>query len=357
MAEFSVLFRKKNEDDSGSDVPSCSRRRLVFYENSSDDEQVKRYPSKSETKTLQKPSVNKISNLKSEYRHHGLPRCPVCREILESKVQKVFNMPASSDVYFPFLDTGEHEVGKMPTKVKICYPCYEHLLYQWREYNMLQIPHKKRKYHDRQGILIKSTNEFRKEIEKRSLNEISESAIENEVRGINRKLDEKKENELRKREEELLRRERELLFKEEQHRRNANTKHNKENLDNSLNSISSLTLQNDTQKKSLNQNETKIDDINFIMKDIHSQLERIELNSNASIEIAKQEIEKSIKTYTDRIEDQMHELRVENETVRKQVKRMRKDIADLIDNVAPGIEEHYEKKSSIKNKNTKFSIP
>ena len=164
MAEFSVLFRKK-DDDSDSDIPSISRRRLIFYDDSSDDEQLKQHQPKSKSKSIIKSSPNQMSHQRNEIKpkiNHGLPRCPVCKEILESKIKRVFNMPASSDVYFPFLETGEHEIGKEPTKVKICYPCYEHLLYQWREYNMLQVPHKKRKYHDRRGgiILISFRNNF-----------------------------------------------------------------------------------------------------------------------------------------------------------------------------------------------------
>ena len=218
-------------------------------------------------------------------------------------------------------------------------------------------------------MTIKSPVEIKREMEKKMANEIPEDPLESENRSANRKTDERKEetklnedsykklyeSDLRKREEELLRREREVLFKEELLRRN-NQKQS-ENLDSALNNISNVKSQDvPNVTRSKDSNESKNGDIDLILKDIHSQLERVEFNSNASLEIAKQEIENSIKIYTDKIKDQMYELKVENETVRKQVMRMRKDIANLRVEIAPGIEEPYERKSNIKNKNPKPSF-
>ena len=85
-----------------------------------------------------------------------LPECPVCHELLDGKTKRVFSKPISTDVYFPFLDNEDNVLpayGHMP-KVKICYPCYEHLIMQWKEYKAAGVPHRRRKYRDRNGKFV-----------------------------------------------------------------------------------------------------------------------------------------------------------------------------------------------------------
>lgn len=139
MAEFSVIIKKKDSD---------VNRKVMFLDStdySSDDTAQLSTPKK--TKKKKKSPRKRLL----EKRQQTFPVCPVCRDLLDERIKRIYTKPISTEVYFPFLDHVPSIPSSRSTRVKICYPCYEHLMRQWKEFNRAGIPQRKRKYRDRNG--------------------------------------------------------------------------------------------------------------------------------------------------------------------------------------------------------------
>lgn len=94
-------------------------------------------------------------------------KCPICNEVLDGRTRRVYTKHISTEVYFPFLEENHDELprhGYIP-KVKICFYCYEHLIKQWKEFAHAGIPHRRRRYRDRNGHKILSKKEQKRRAE------------------------------------------------------------------------------------------------------------------------------------------------------------------------------------------------
>ena len=154
MAEFSVVIKKRaDESDDYSDYDDNSR--VVFYNDKSDVE-YKETKQNRRKKTTKKKSTTPRKNTKK--RMHPLSiltyqNVPVCQQALDNRIKtSVFKNQLRQRYIFLFLIRMTLSAVVEYRRLKyVCYPCYEHLMIQWKEYNKAGLPHSKRKYRDLNG--------------------------------------------------------------------------------------------------------------------------------------------------------------------------------------------------------------
>ncbi|XP_057294819.1 uncharacterized protein LOC130623361 [Hydractinia symbiolongicarpus] len=264
MAEFSVIIKKKDSDDN---------RKVMFLDStdySSDDT--------AQLSTTKKTKKNKKSPRKRllEKRQQTFPVCPVCRDLLDERIKRIYTKPISTEVYFPFLDHVPSIPSSRSARVKICYPCYEHLMRQWKEFNRAGIPQRKRKYRDRNGDKIKSEKELQQEEQQKLEDGAAQENKDKEFAGISGG----EENQTKESDEAAP-------------------------------------------KKEL----TKEEELEIMLSQLHMHIQLIEFNTNSYMEQKNKEVEQTIRKYSNRMRDEIQSLKIE--IVRKQVVRMRREIGEL----------------------------
>lgn len=74
---------------------------------------------------------------------------------------------------------------------------------------------------------------------------------------------------------------------------------------------------------------TKEEELEIMLSQLHMHIQLIEFNTNSYMEQKNKEVEHTIRKYSNRMRDEIQSLKIENEIVRKQVVRMRREIGEL----------------------------
>lgn len=308
MAEFNIVIRKKNENVSlnsdrltGSDTYSDKypKPSIVFYDEETDEDTnySTDYPIKSGLRRNQPEtksgsiSSDRTSSSKSEIN----PKyCPVCFELLEDRVKRVYTKRMEGKVYLPFLDFSD-KVNR--SKVKLCYSCYKHIVIQWKDYNRNEVPHYERIYKDRNGDFIPSSVE-------------ENHARYNKLIGATDHADS-------------------TLASEDDH-------------------LSTINESNKEMfyipRKATRQTKNQLDDnFQFLLDEIQEHIGRVEIGTNLNLNKTRREIEKLIEKHSYQVQEELNDLRNDNAYVQHQVSYMRQQIMDIQERRSPRLKRRKKK--------------
>ena len=162
MSEFKVVIKKKSPL---SDYDRINRNRILHSNQLEASGQLEVSESNGhlpeiqcsagKTNLSQSKSPDLISDVtagSSNASQNNAPLyCPVCTDLLDDRVKRVYAKRIEGKVFLPFLEKAAYTRGSGRAKIKLCIPCYKHLVAQWKNYNLTEVPHEEREYKDRNG--------------------------------------------------------------------------------------------------------------------------------------------------------------------------------------------------------------
>ena len=162
MPEFKVVIKKKSPL---ADYDRINRNRIHYSNQLEASDQLEvsennghlpdiQYSAR-KTSLSQSKSPDLISDVtagSSNVSQNNAPiYCPVCTDLLDDRVKRVYAKRIEGKVFLPFLEKAAYTRGFGRAKIKLCIPCYKHLVAQWKNYNLTEVPHEEREYKDRNG--------------------------------------------------------------------------------------------------------------------------------------------------------------------------------------------------------------
>ena len=157
MPEFKVVIKKKSPL---SDYDRINRNRLLYSNKLEASDQLEAIEnnghlqeiqySGGKTSLSQSKSPDLISNVtegSSNASQNNAPLyCPVCTDLLDDRVKRVYAKRIEGKVFLPFVEKTAYTRGSGRAKIKLCISCYKHLVAQWKNYNLTEVPHQEREY-------------------------------------------------------------------------------------------------------------------------------------------------------------------------------------------------------------------